>query len=58
MATKKKGSRIVVGLVCTETGDMNYITTVNKLKNPKMEIKKYSPKLRKVTIHKAKDRLK
>jgi ribosomal protein L33 len=58
MAAKKKGNRIVVWLVNTETGTMNYVTTINKLKNPKIELKKYSPELRKHVIYKSKDRLK
>ena len=42
-------------LVCTESGEENYITTRNKRKNPeKLEVKKYCPRLRKMTLHKEK----
>jgi len=52
MAKKKKGPRQIVGLKCAETGDVNYVTTKNKLNSPeKLKLKKYSPRLRKVTLH-------
>ena len=42
-------------LVCTESGEENYITTRNKRKHPeKLEVKKYCPRLRKMTLHKEK----
>ena len=38
-------------LVCTECGEENYI----KRKHPeKLEVKKYCPRLRKMTLHKEK----
>ena len=44
--------RVNVILECTETGDRNYITTKNKRNNPeRIEFKKYSPRLNKVTLH-------
>lgn len=44
--------RVNITLACTETGDRNYMTTKNKRTNPeRLELKKYCPKLRKVTIH-------
>lgn len=44
--------RVNVTLACTETGDRNYITTKNKRNNPdRIELKKYSPRLKKVTLH-------
>lgn len=44
--------RINITLACTETGDRNYSTTKNKRTNPeRIEMKKYSPRLRKVTLH-------
>ena len=44
--------RVQVILECTETGDRNYITSKNKRTNPeRIEMKKYSPRLRKVTLH-------
>ncbi len=50
---KEKVEHVV--MVCTETGDMNYYTTRPKTA-AKLELKKYSPKLRKHTIHKEKKR--
>lgn len=42
-------------LKCTECGDENYITTKNKKKHPeRMEVYKYSPRLRKKTLHREK----
>ena len=42
-------------LVCTECDEENYITTRNKRKHPeKLEVKKYCPRLRKMTLHKEK----
>jgi large subunit ribosomal protein L33 len=44
-----------VWLQCTETGDLNYRTTVSVLGGvPKIQLKKYSPRLRKRTLHKIK----
>ncbi|ALS77472.1 50S ribosomal protein L33 [Planococcus kocurii] len=44
--------RVNITLACTETGDRNYSTTKNKRTNPeRIELKKYSPRLNKVTIH-------
>lgn len=44
--------RVNVTLACTETGDRNYITTKNKRTNPdRLEMKKYSPWLKKYTLH-------
>ncbi|UFX83090.1 50S ribosomal protein L33 [Candidatus Absconditicoccus praedator] len=54
----KKGSRILVGLICKETGVQNYVTERNKLNTNKFEIKKYCPKLRKHTMHKMREKLK
>ena len=42
-------------LVCTETGDHNYVTTKNKTNTPdRLEMMKYSPRLRKHTLHREK----
>ncbi|MEN8717846.1 MAG: 50S ribosomal protein L33 [Sulfurovum sp.] len=47
------GVRIKIGLKCQETGDINYSTTKNpKTQTEKFETKKYSPRLRKHTLHK------
>ncbi|MBU5594766.1 50S ribosomal protein L33 [Amphibacillus sp. MSJ-3] len=41
-----------ITLACTETGDRNYITKKNKRNNPdRIEMMKYSPRLRKHTLH-------
>ncbi len=59
MGKKTKEARIQVILECTEhkdsgkPGTSRYITTKNKKNNPeRMEIKKYNPILRKMTVHK------
>ena len=56
---KKKGARIQVILECTEhaasgkPGTSRYITTKNRKNDPeRMELKKFNPILRKMTIHK------
>ncbi|MDQ0970805.1 large subunit ribosomal protein L33 [Neobacillus niacini] len=44
--------RVKIILQCTETGDRNYITTKNKRNDPeRLELKKYSPRLKRYTIH-------
>ena len=59
MATKNKEARIQVILECTEhknsgmPGTSRYVTVKNKKNTPeRMELKKYNPILKKVTIHK------
>ncbi|MFO7880083.1 MAG: 50S ribosomal protein L33 [Bacteroidales bacterium] len=59
MAKKSKGDRVQVILECTEQkksgmpGMSRYITTKNRKNTPeRMELKKYNPILRKVTVHK------
>ena len=50
MGKKKSAKRETVFLVCKETGDRNY--TIRKApKAPKVELKKYCPRLRKHTLH-------
>ncbi len=40
---------------CSECGEENYLGTRNKKKHPeKMEINKYCPRCKKVTVHKEK----
>jgi large subunit ribosomal protein L33 len=58
MAKKQKDVRIQVILECTEhkesgvAGTSRYITTKNKKNTPaRMELKKYNPVLKKVTVH-------
>ncbi|NOR76669.1 MAG: 50S ribosomal protein L33 [Draconibacterium sp.] len=55
----KKGSRVQVILECTEhkssgvAGTSRYITTKSRKNTPeRMELKKYNPILKKVTVHK------
>ena len=60
MATnKRKGDRVQVTLECTEQKKTNvpgisrYISTKNRKNTPgKLELKKYNPYLKKVTVHK------
>ncbi|MBI4881553.1 MAG: 50S ribosomal protein L33 [Planctomycetes bacterium] len=61
MARKSKGKREWVWLECTETGDLNYRTQMSvmgglpeKFKGTGAGLKKYSPRLRKHTLHKVK----
>ena len=55
----KKGNRVQVILECTEhktsgqPGTSSYITTNNNKNTPeRMELKKFNPILKKVTVHK------
>lgn len=51
----KSQKREWVWLQCTESGDLNYRTSVNvQAGTPKIELMKYSPRLRKRTKHKIK----
>ncbi len=59
MSKKSKGDRIQVILECTEMkesglpGTSRYITTKNKKNtNQRLELKKYNPILRRMTVHK------
>ncbi|MCL2683577.1 MAG: 50S ribosomal protein L33 [Bacteroidales bacterium] len=58
MAKKQKDVRIQVIMECTEhkesgvAGTSRYITTKNKKNTPsRMELKKYNPILKRVTVH-------
>lgn len=54
-ATMAKGKRDQVILKCTDCGNENYLTTRNKKTHTaKMEIKKFCPHCRKMTLHKEK----
>ena len=58
MAKKKKGGKSkkkveTIFLVCEETGDYNY-TVRRKSGGEKLKLSKYSPRLRKHTLHVAK----
>lgn len=59
MAKKSKDNRVQVILECTEhkksgtPGTSRYITTKNRKNTPeRLELKKYNPILKKVTVHK------
>ena len=59
MAKKAKGNRVQVILECTEQknsdvpGMSRYITTKNRKNTPeRMEMKKFNPFMKKVTVHK------
>lgn len=59
MAKKSKGNRIQVILECTEQkntdvkGISRYITTKSRRNTPdRIELKKFNPYLKKVTVHK------
>jgi large subunit ribosomal protein L33 len=59
MAKRAKGNRVQVILECTEhkasgrPGTSRYITKKNKKNTPeRMEMRKYNPILKKVTVHK------
>ncbi|MEI3154602.1 MAG: 50S ribosomal protein L33 [Odoribacter sp.] len=58
MAKKSKGNRVQVILECTEQresgvpGMSRYITTKNRKNTPeRLELKKYNPYLKRVTLH-------
>ncbi len=50
-----KEKREHVMLVCQESGDINYYTSRSRMA-PKLELKKYNPRLRRRTLHKEKRR--
>lgn len=59
MAKKAKDNRVQVILECTEhkasgmPGTSRYITTKNRKNSPeRLELKKYNPILKRVTVHK------
>jgi large subunit ribosomal protein L33 len=59
MAKKSKENRIQVILECTEhkesglSGTSRYITTKNRKNTPdRLELKKFNPIMKKVTVHK------
>jgi len=59
MAKKTKDARVQVILECTEMkdsglpGTSRYITTKNKKNTPeRLELKKYNPILKRMTVHK------
>lgn len=55
MAKKKGEAREIIRVVCTEDGKNYYTTTKNKRNTTeRLELKKYNPRLRKMTIHREK----
>ncbi len=59
MAKKSKGNRIQIILECTEQkkagvpGISRYVTEKNRKNTPdRLELKKYNPYMKKITIHK------
>ena len=54
MAKKVKGNRVQVILECTEMKNTSrYVTTKNRKNTPdRMELMKYNPILKKMTLHK------
>jgi len=58
MAKKKAQAREYVWLQCSECGDLNYRTSINVKggidEGLKEGLKKYSPRLRRHTLHKIK----
>ena len=50
----KTPKREYVWLQCTETGDLNYRTSIATATGTKIELMKFSPRLRKHTKHKIK----
>lgn len=54
----KKGSRVLVGLICEVCGSQNYVTEKNKVNTTEsIKLKKYCPHCKKRTIHKEKKKL-
>ena len=59
MAKSKKGPRQDYGMVCTECGNFNYLTTRNKVNTEeKLGLKKYCSRCKKHTEHKETGKLK
>ncbi len=49
---KKGDKRKIIGMVSEESGERLYYTTKNTMNTPdKLSLKKYSPRLRKRTLH-------
>jgi len=54
----KKGSRMLVGLVCSVCSKQNYVVEKNKINTPTaLKLKKYCNKCKKNTIHKERKKL-
>lgn len=54
MASKKKGARVVIRMLSTESGHL-YITTKNRRNDPgRLELRKYDPVLRRHVVYREK----
>jgi len=54
----KKGSRVLLGLVCEVCGKQNYVTQKNKVNTTEsLKLKKYCNQCRKTVDHKEKKKL-
>lgn len=54
----KKGSRVLIGLVCEVCSKQNYVAEKNKVNTPEaVKLKKYCNKCKKHTFHKEKKKL-
>lgn len=54
----KKGSRVLIGLVCEVCNKQNYVTEKNKINTTEaVKLKKYCNKCKKTTMHKEKKKL-
>lgn len=54
----KKGSRVLLGLICEVCKSQNYVTEKNKINTTSaIKLNKYCPKCRKHTVHKEKKKL-
>jgi len=54
----KKGSRVLIGLVCEVCHSQNYVTEKNKVNvTTGLKLKKYCHKCKKHTVHKEKKKL-
>lgn len=54
----KKGSRVIIGLVCEVCKNQNYVVEKNKINTPTgLKLKKYCKNCRKRTLHKEKKKL-
>jgi len=54
----KKGSRVLLGLVCEVCGKQNYVTQKNKVNTTEpIKLKKYCNQCKKTVLHKEKKKL-
>lgn len=54
----RKGSRVLVGLVCEVCNKQNYVTQKNKVNDTEaLKLKKYCNQCKKSTMHKEKKKL-